>query len=539
MDVGPDSAAATAASTQRGSTTRASLTDATKNQINTQGHHTVQVSKTAEPEPLSLSEFHATHLKTKRKISAETARKLGVVSRGQSIAFETRHNGVLLYRKFRAPPKKYWIEPGAERLCLWNVDCCRDLRRSGGTLIITEGEFDALALSELGYPCVVSVPNGAPSRAGEGDIQPEHDKLFAYLWDDDFKLIPELGEAQRIILATDSDEPGRILASELAVRLGIDRCHVVQYPPDCKDANDVLVKHGAQVLKDCINGALALVPDSLVSWSELPDREEQLALTTGWIDLDPHLKLTFPELVVVTGKPGSGKSRFTLAWVQNLARIHGVRAAYLALEDSANRIKRHALAYARSFAETDVMCPATGMVTRIGAGNEIAWLDEHLRLIGPAVTNEDVRGLPWLFEIIREAACKHFCKILVVDPWNEIEHMWARGANESEYIGQALRDLKRLGRRYGITIIIVAHPDKSAGRLEGVDDMTLYSISGGAHWKNKADGGIIVAQEMGEKGATGNTVIKVDKRKDWDVMGKPTTDKHVLLGFEDGRYTSK
>ena len=97
---------------------------------------------------------------------------------------------------------------------------------------------------------------------------------------------------------------------------------------------------------------------------------------------------------------------------------------------------------------------------------------------------------------------------------------------------------KRLGRRYGITIIIVAHPDKGAGRGEAVDDMTLYSISGGAHWKNKADGGIIVAQQMGESGATGNTVIKVDKRKDWDIMGTPTSGEHVILGFKDGNYVS-
>ncbi len=500
---------------------------------------TTQQQAQADDTPLELSELHAAQLFAKRKVSPATARALGIVSRGQALAFETRHCGVLLYRKFRAPPKKFWIEPAGAKLKLWNLDSCRDLRTTGGTLIICEGELDAASFVEAGFKCVVSVPNGAPAKAGDGDIEPEQDRLFAYLWDEDYRLIPELDEAQQIILATDNDGPGRVLAGELAVRLGIDRCYVAQYPSGCKDPNDVLVQHGPEALVACVHAALALVPNSLVAWSDLPEREEQVALSSGWRSLDKHLMLTFPELVVVTGRPGSGKSRWSLAWVQNLARLHGVRSAYLALEDSANRIKRHALAYAVAFAGTEVANPVTGELMSIGKGNEVAWLDAHLRLIGPAVTQDDVRGLSWLFEIIKEAACKHNCRILVIDPWNEIEHMWGRGATEGEYIGQALRDIKRLARRYGMTVIVVAHPDKSAGRNESIDDMTLYSISGGAHWKNKADGGIIVAQETGENGATGNTVIKVDKRKDWDVMGMPTSGEHVILEFSGGIYKSK
>ncbi len=482
-----------------------------------------------------LSETHARALLERRKISSRTAAKLGIVSRGSALGFLYRRRGVLLFTKHLAQPKRFWIEPQGARLSLWNVDCCRDLPSTGGTLIITEGCLDAASCAEVGYPCVVSVPNGGTDKVSDGDVVPSDDVRFSYLWNDEKTgLIPELDAAKKIILATDGDPVGRALASELALRLGADRCWIVQYPEGTKDSNDVLVKYGAEALRAVIDSAVPLVPNTLVRYSEIPDTPVKEGLKTGWRQLDPHLKLTFPELIIVTGKPNSGKSRWTLALVCQLARLHSIRATYVSLEDSSGRMKRHSLNYAVRFAGQEITTDDGEIITPIKKGREIEWLDEHLFFVAPSEGEEDTRDLEWLKRTIWEAACRHGCRIVVLDPWNELEHLWdKRGGTVDEYINAALRELKRLMRRYGIILAIVAHPDKAAGRNESIEDMTLYSISGGAAWKNKADGGIIIARDAGA-----DTLVKVDKRKDWDTMGIPGTAR-LYIDTKDELYKSR
>ena len=52
--------------------------------------------------------------------------------------------------------------------------------------------------------------------------------------------VPDL--IDKIIIATDNDKSGLAMAEEIARRIGKDRCWRVEYPKDCKDANDVLKK---------------------------------------------------------------------------------------------------------------------------------------------------------------------------------------------------------------------------------------------------------------------------------------------------------
>jgi twinkle protein len=98
---------------------------------------------------------------------------------------------------------------------------------------------------EAGYPFVVTVPDGAPpARDGYGnliqvpktadDINPDEDVKFSFLqadWD-------ALSKVKRIIIGTDSDEPGQRLAAELVRRLDRIRCSFTTFPEGIKDWND-------------------------------------------------------------------------------------------------------------------------------------------------------------------------------------------------------------------------------------------------------------------------------------------------------------
>ena len=465
---------------------------------------------------LELSSDHAEWLEEKRKIPCEIAAEIGFVSRGSNLAFEFRENGELRFRKVRretSEGKTFFFEPAGQPLILFNLDCLKEPCGPEVPLIICEGEIDAASWVVAGATRVVSVPNGAAGKPGEGDIVPSEDKQFAYLWQGD-ALLPELQAFSRIILATDSDKAGMVLRDELAIRLGRSRCYVVEYPTGCKDANDVLQRHGpekgAEILMHMVDEARPIVPNKLVPLLDIPERGVRAQYSTGWSGLDHHIRIVPPELVVVTGAPGSGKSQWTLAMCMNLARIYGLKGAILQFEDNPDRNRRDILAYGRSWANDP----------RANFGEDPeAWGRRMFYAIAP---KEDEDGavnfdLAWLQKAIEEAATRHGCKWVLIDPWNEVEHVWHIRENETTYTNSALRELKRLARRFQIALIIVAHPSKGAEQ-KTIEEASLYDVSGSAAWKNKADHGIIVARDKEDKSIT---YVKIDKSKDWSLMGVP------------------
>lgn len=460
---------------------------------------------------LELSETHARWLEDERKIPSEIAAEMGIRSSNDALVFEYPNNGAPMFRKFRTMDKRFWIEPAGVPLRLWNEHCLLDPCAPGVPLIVCEGEFDACSWAAAGATHVVSVPNGAVAKPGEGDIVPAEDRQFAYLWQDG-KLRADLKPFRKIILATDSDQAGLVLRDELAIRLGRTRCWYLTYPEGCKDANDVLKKFGADALTDILDAARPIVPNRLVKFSDIPVRAEQKRYSSGWEGLDKHLVLVPPELVVVSGTPGSGKSQWALAWVANLARLHGLRGAILQFEDQPDRNRFDLLAYARSWRSQE----------KGGIHDEPEhWVDRMFKTIAPAESDDGDEdfNLTWLRTAIEEAATRHGCKWVLIDPWNEIEHAWKINETETAYTNAALRDLKRLARRFQIAIIIVAHPSKGGGQ-KSVGDVTLYDVSGSNAWANKADHGVIIYRES--KTAM-ETYVKVDKSKNHRLMGVPGT----------------
>jgi twinkle protein len=95
--------------------------------------------------------------------------------------------------------------------------------------------MDCLSLHEAGIHNSVSVPNGASM----GNQKLEY---LDNCWE-------AFEGAKRIVLAVDSDAAGLSLREELARRLGKERCYTVSYPDGCKDANDVLLKHGKEAVQ--------------------------------------------------------------------------------------------------------------------------------------------------------------------------------------------------------------------------------------------------------------------------------------------------
>lgn len=444
-----------------------------------------------------------------RGIGAETASKSGVYTgrsivddngdshvipdaNGDVVVFPFIDHGSVVAEKYRAKGKRFWQRKGGRRT-FWNADVMDDptLEAGHAPLTITEGEMDALTAIDCGFPFTVSVPDGAPAvQPGENpaDLEPvdeeaERSGKFEFVWNNRDRL----RRIKRFILALDNDAPGKRLEAELLRRLSPARCSFVTYPEGCKDLNDVRQKFGAEAVARCLNDAKPYPVRGLYSLDDYPDVQEPTTYSTGFPDLDEHLRIWLGELMIVTGIPGSGKSTWTTHLCVNLAKDHGWRTAMASFEVPTVPALRHRLRLQA------MGLPPSGW--SYGSVNEAdRWINEHFVFIDADPTGEDDDDLTleWIMERATDAVLRYGIRILVLDPWNEIEHARPRHESETEYHNRALRMLRRFALRYQVAVIVVAHPTKDVAREGTIRVPSLYDINGSAAWYNKPDHGVVV-----------------------------------------------
>ncbi len=159
-------------------------------------------------------------------------------------------------------------------------------------------------------------------------------------------------------------------------------------------------------------------------------------------------------------------------------------------------------------------------------------LEQRLTIIAQTVDSEDMElDLDMVIDLAKLSVRRDGARVLVIDPWNEIEHKRRSDESETDYIGRAIRALKSFARIHDVAVIVVAHPAKP--------DMTrkmtppgLYQISGSANWANKADYGITVHASQPDPDAWIVDVIVTKVR-----MGLPGKRGDVSL-FADWRTSS-
>lgn len=473
---------------------------------------------------MTLSPQHVTWLGD-RKISVETASKLGVHSatpvgglvnpdpNGNVLAFPYFDRGQIVAEKYRGPAKKFWQREGGKKT-FYNADVLDDPALLDGQypLVICEGEMDCLAVMSSGFPFAVSVPDGAPSvptdkepeDVGDDECQAESTGKFAYLWNNRERL----KKVRRFIIAADSDGPGRRLAAVLVKHLGAARCSRLEYPAGCKDANDVLVQGGPSSLSACIVNAKPYPVRGIYELTDFHEEETKLYAIgiDGW---STKLKLFEGAFVVVTGPTNHGKTSWAMEVATNMARDHGWRVAVFSPEQRPTEI--------RNLVRT-LYCG--GAWTRELVDRADSWIRKHFKLIlgdpvGAGDRDEDIT-LQWLLDRAESAVLRHDIHMLIIDPWNELEHARDRNESVTDYTGRAIRQIKRFARQYNVLVMLCVHPTKdfTKGTTNGKPrHVTLYDCEGSAHWANKADIGIVVERnEEIQNGAT-VTVAKLRYKK--------------------------
>ena len=493
-----------------------------------------------------LSELHQKWLE-KRGISINVAIHMGLYSgkrgqdgqvvshpEGEVLCFPFIKDGEIVGHKYRGPNKTFWQQANGRKQ-FYNADIFTDPALHDGSvaLVITEGELDALAVATAGYPHVVSVPDGAPPpRDGSGnliivpkgteDISWETDNKFSYITSD----WENLAKVRRIIIAVDNDEAGKRLGDELVRRLDRVRCSFVTYPETCKDLNEVLVQHGADAVRQIVATAKPYPVDGVYKLSDFPPEEAMQTFTTGWGSLDEYIRPYLGAFMVVGGFPGHGKSTWTLQLAANMAKLHGWSVAVASFE-------MKVVPYVIDTLMSTFLNGPIKFAAPVNRKRAVDFVESRFTFIAPEKGDGDTdHDIDWLIDRMQVAVIRYGCKMVLIDPFNEIEQNKKRDESTTEYIGRSIRKLKAFAMQYSVLVCVVAHPTKGSAHLDS-SELGLYSIADSSHFANKADIGLIIGRVGDPKVdvMTGVYIKKIRYQPDAGKLGEVflTFDKSTRL----------
>lgn len=240
-----------------------------------------------------------------------------------------RRDGKLIAQKVRYPNKefRYVGETGAG---LWGEHLWKE---GGKKLVITEGEIDAMTVSQLQdnkWP-VVSLPNGA-DKTGKGAAR------------DVAKSLDFVASFDQVIFMFDMDDPGRASAVACAKLLKPGQAHIASLP--LKDPNECLVAGRGQEVIKAMWDAKPYRPDGIINANELWDAvrkpKENNAFAYPWMGLQQKtLGCRKGELVTLTAGSGVGKTAVVREVNYHLMQ-QGLTVGNLMLEEN---VERTALGY--------------------------------------------------------------------------------------------------------------------------------------------------------------------------------------------------
>jgi twinkle protein len=333
-----------------------------------------------------------------------------------------------------------------------------------------------LSFIQAGIKNVISVPNGA------GGVGMEYvDNCF-----------DELFVIEKFYLAVDNDPPGYKLREELIRRLGAERCCIVPLK-DCKDANEYLQKYGAFELGGVLKDAKDVPVSGIVFQQDIYDNIYSLFInglqpgaTIGVGDLDRLITWETGRVAVVTGIPGHGKSEIVDYIVARLNIIHGWKVAEYSPENYPFEIHHSKISSKICGKSFD-----SKYISQAEFEKVFDFINDNYFFIYP----EENVTIETILEKAKYLVRKRGIKILVIDPYNKLEHSRQSGESETDYISRFLDRISMFAKQNNCLVILVAHPRKMNPQKDNhnlFDVPTLYDINGSANFYNKCDYGMVV-----------------------------------------------
>lgn len=262
-----------------------------------------------------------------RGLSLTTVKKFGYQwgsykGKGCYIAPYKDEQGIPVIQKLRFKDKKFKVLGKSKRVPLFGQHLWSG---KGKKVVVTEGEIDAMSLSQLQgnkWP-VVSIGSGATGAR-------KHLKMN----------LEWLEGYDEIVLMFDNDKAGREAAQKCATLFTPGKCSIATLP--MKDVNELLEAGRGQEAIKAMWDAKPFRPDGIIkgedTWDILNTPITNRPIPTPWPETNEkmHGGPRTGEITMVCAGTGIGKSQWCRQFAWHVLK-EGEKVAYIALEETVKR----------------------------------------------------------------------------------------------------------------------------------------------------------------------------------------------------------
>ena len=338
------------------------------------------------------------------------------------------------------------------------------------TLIMTEGQIDSLSVAEAGFENAVSVPTGKNGFS-----------WVPFCWD-------WLQSFEQLIIFGDKEGDTITLLDEMSIRFhGIVKHVRLEDYKDCKDANEILNKYGAEQIRTCINNAVLMEIKEIKDITKVKKVNlfEMEKFNTGIQGLNKIIGgFYMGQVILLTGERGKGKS--TLA---SQFATRAIKENYNVFFYSGELMDW----YFRNWFDLQVAGDRYINKIRNPYGtydysvngdiyqNIEQWYSGKLKIYDNNVIKEEEHED--LLETIEKAITRYSCRVIFIDNlMTALDDDLASDLNRQQTA--FVRKLTYIAKQLNVVIFLIAHPKKNQG---GKYNFTNDDVSGSSNITNLVD----------------------------------------------------
>ena len=454
--------------------------------------------------------FACQHLNKVRMLSMNTLKKYGVgagyfnvsidgnVARNEPCFTFPMYDGErrLVRHKLRSVNSKKGMRL-APKGGMWGFFGLNTVPGDSESVILTEGEYDAMSVYEATGKPAISLPNGASSLP--------------------VSLLPFLERFKQIYLWMDDDAAGQRGTDMFSRKLGEKRCLIVRNRSKdtilVKDANDALQK-GVD-LSVLLENAEVIPHNAILRFEDIRGKVLADIMNQGEQGMKsislPKLQPVRPgELTIMTGHTGVGKTTF-LSQISLDYAMQGMRTLWASLEIPYDRLA------SRMLQQFHAICNQ-GPHSLIDDFDK--WADQFSELPIYFLKFHGSCPIEQVVDAMEYANYVHDCSYVLVDNLQFMSYAQGAGslADRMEVMDHAVAQLRDFSTSRKAHVVVVVHPRK----VNDGENIQLASVFGSAKATQDADN--VVVLQRGEN----SRILEVLKNR---FDGK--------LGTVDLRFDSK
>lgn len=392
--------------------------------------------------------------------------------------------------KERKSPKE-WIEENC-RPILFGMKQCND---KFDRIVMTEGQLDSLSVATADIENAVSVPNGSQGMTWVP---------YCFDW---------VSRFEEIVVFGDFEKGHMTLLDDIRKRFPNKIMHVREQDyRGCKDANELLQKHGKDAVRQAVESAVPAPVNRVLSLAEVESVNiyELPKLKTGISRLDRTLYggLPFGMVCIIAGKRGDGKS--TLASQIMANAVEQDLATFSYSGELPNYLYKSWFDF-QVAGRNHIIENQTeyGTVNRFitNKNQELinSWYLDRSYIYDNRIIDSDEKED--LLKSVEQAIMQYGIKVVLID--NLMTAMYIdelQGSDKYDKQGLFVRKLTEIAIRYDVLILLVAHRRKNNFTSDANDE-----ISGSGDITNLA--GITLSYDRGSKDEIDKGLMDESQRK--------------------------